>query len=224
MLRWMLLPLAVLRTWRVVLLPLLVLTTAVLSAVSLGRALPAQSFQLEPGECTQPCWQGFATGVTSAAEVLAEVEDAKRADPDSLTIRQHSLVTDRLTVEWETRTAPVYRVNMRFEADVLDRIDLFPREALPLGELFALFGTPTHVVCQEGVQFLTAQLYFLDGQISVWANLARHDRGPVEWQISPDMQVTRITYGGLPVALRDVPPAAFPWRGFVRVNDKGVCF
>lgn len=224
MLRWMMLPLAVLRTWRLVMLPLIVFTVAVVSAVSIGRALPAQSFQLESGDCEQPCWQGFVTGTTTAEDALAELEGAKRADPDTLVVSRSSLIRDRLTVEWMTRATPTYRVNMRFEADILQRIDLFPRDALPLGELFSLFGTPSHVVCQEGVQFLTTQLYFLDGEITVWANLARHVRGQVEWQISPDMQVTRITYGGQPVALRDVPPVAFPWRGFVRVNDKGVCF
>lgn len=222
--RWVLLPLAVLQPFRIAGLPVVLLTLAVLGAVGIGGLWPSPALQLVAEDCPQPCWQGFVPGESLREDVVAAIEGQKLANPDTLVMSVASPVSQRVRLEWETRSRPVFDVQMRFTRDVLDRIELYPQDDLQLRELLGVFGSPSHVVCQNGFQVLTVQLYFSDGALAVWASQARRDQAAGDWQVSPEMQVTRLDYAVLPEPVRGLPPAAFPWRGFVRANDKGLCF
>ncbi|GAB4570840.1 MAG: hypothetical protein Kow0077_05960 [Anaerolineae bacterium] len=222
--RWFGFPLVVLYPARSGLVVLAVMTGLLLSGIGLGRAIPAPTFQLETGGCPQPCWQGFQLGDSEALDVLVAIQEGKLAEPETLVVSRPNSISQRMLIEWQTRAMPAYNVQMRFTRNILERIDLYPQEPVLLRDVLGIWGAPSHVICQNGFQFLTVQLYFFEGAVTVWAALPRRDRIMGEWQVSPSMEVTRITFAQMPQAMRGFPPAAFPWGGFVRANEKGVCY
>jgi hypothetical protein len=223
--RWLLFPLAVFRANLLVLATLVALTVAVFAFAGMGRALSdaAPSSPLDSGDCAYPCWQGFQPGVTGYAEALGRIQGVKLASADSLVLIRSGGATWRQSVEWLTRTSPVYEVHMRFTRDLLDRIDLYPRDPVRLETIFGAFGAPSHAFCQLGLRYFSVQLYFYGGSVEVWAMIDPVDHaGP--WQIGGDLQVTRVSFqADLRDTLNIGPIPAYPWEGFVRANVQGLC-
>ena len=228
-----------------ILLPLLGLVLSVLILLSglVGRALSSPDSHLDPGDCPQPCWMGLQPGLTSERQALELIRKgglAIGALPDSAELARLSSYT------WQTRFIPRYTVTMRFSNGVLDRLDLFPQEALRLEAAFTMLGPPSHArLCRFGSAFSTtlfSSLFFADGLIEVQAQralqtasgasppqtqnwLLRPLRDPgQDWQVSPTSEVTRLTYRARLLDLGGLGPmGALPWAGFGRVQDMGYC-
>jgi hypothetical protein len=222
--RWTIFPALVMRARWAAALPLLALTLAVVLAVGIGERTASARLQSDPESCPQPCWRGFRPGETAQAEALAMIEAVKMADMETVAAASPGDSSWRQVVEWETRSTPVYEVHMRFTHDLLDRIDLYPRETVRLADVFSVMGAPSHVVCQLGFRYFSTQLYFYDGAVEVWA-VAPPGGRESPWQIGPDMLVSRIAYsrGIIDVVGVAEPIGAMPWEGFVRANEKGYC-
>ena len=225
--------------------PLLGLSLSVLIVLSglAGRILDVPVVRLDPGDCPQPCWMGLRPGVTTenqALELIRKGELAIGVLPDSAELARLSNYT------WQTSFIPRYTVTMRFANGVLDRLDLFPQDALRLEAVFTALGPPSHArLCRFGNAFsstLFSSLFFAEGLIEVQAQRAlRPTPGAItpeaqnwflrplrdpgqDWQVSPDSVVTRLTYRAGLLDLAGLGPmGALPWSGFDRVQEMGYC-
>ena len=240
---WLLFPTLLLRGG--ILLPLLGLSLSVLIVLSglAGRVLDAPEYTSITGDCPQPCWMGLRPGFTTENEALELIRKEGLAIgvlPDSVELARLSNYT------WQTSFTPRYTVTIRFANGVLDRLDLFPQDALRLEAVFTALGPPSHArLCRFGTAFsstLFSSLFFAEGLIEVQAQRALQSTpGAItpeaqnwflrplrtsgqDWQVSPDSTVTRLTYRAGLLDLAGLGPmGALPWAGFGRVQEMGYC-
>jgi hypothetical protein len=235
---WLLFPVLVLHPVQGLLAAVLPLAFLILTSAAVGRALPASTASLEAVDCPQPCWQGIRPGAMTEAEVLALLEQGALAVPGTVVNKTPESFHLTSALEWQSRSLPVYDVQMRFSSGRLVRMVLFPRDMLLLEDVFSAFGPPTHApLCQVNSfspvgSYVT--LYFFGGAVEVqaarlWETLPSSGyplfSSPgryhtVDWQVSPAMRVIRITYHADVLDIVNLGPLAAPWRGFGSVGGR----
>ncbi len=202
------------------------LTLSILFTGHIGQGMPVLPTYLETPACPQPCWHDLRPGISTLQEVFETVDSSLLTAPDSL----EPLVGrdfSNPSVRWETRFFPSYDVQARFRGDLLTRLDLYVDGLLLLGDVFAVFGEPSHAVLCPRVatgfnyrRAVSATLYFLQGSVEVWAFTPDSD----DWQIKHDMRIARITYHTLPPDAETwVPLTVARWHGFGRTGYSGPC-
>lgn len=221
-------PLAVLFQWQPWLSVITIgpLTLLILLAGWLGQGLPALPTYLEAPACSQPCWHDLHPGVSTLEDVLQTVDGSLLTAPESLQEQAGRGFTSP-GVSWETRYFPSYDVQARFRGDLLVRLDLYVDGLVLLGDLFAVFGEPSHaMLCPQIATSLnyrravSATLYFGQGTVEV----AAFDPDSGDWLIEPGMRVARITYHTLfSDSETRVPSTVARWHGFGRTGYSGPC-
>jgi hypothetical protein len=174
---------------------------------SLNR--PPALVMLDPGSCVQPCWHDIRLGQTT----LEETEAILRAD-------QRFSINGSLgkTLCWMTTPElPWNGCARRWQniagSAVEDMALYLPDNAVQLGDLFTLFGTPVNArLCRisgYSSRIVAAQLSFGDN-IEV---MAYSPQFPLRWQFDPGMSVIQIFY--LTADSPRLNSNNSGWRGFI---------
>jgi hypothetical protein len=155
---------------------------------------PLPETYLDPGDCSQPCWQGIQPGTGLE--------------------RYFFSVLDRVNL--------LYSGTTRANGDVLTEFELTMRGDILLADVFAAMGLPSHATLQyvagttgtapnQRQLLVGGTLYFGDGLVQV--DVVREDE---EWLFSPDMIVRRIRYFAPNPEGSAVPIGTPDWHGFGR--------
>jgi hypothetical protein len=163
----------------------------VAGAQAVGRSHDAPPTYLDPGDCSQPCWQGMRPG-----EVTAE------------TLHQYVNLIGRFEMSWSDGND-----EGRMNDGVARRFWLYPQNALTFGDVIRVLGPPEVTHClrvrptEHGLT-AAAEVHYAGGTIQM---VVENDRGV---HMSPDMRVTVVKYIVSYWALVDHDPHVIPWRGF----------
>jgi hypothetical protein len=133
---------------------ILLLATALFSltiwasgVVGQAQPTPKNVLRLHLTDCAPPCWANITPGVTSMSEVKARIATLF---PDF-----NSVATDDSFMAWRLAASKAYTtsINVTFRGGVAATISIgtgTPSDEMPsLGELGAIFGTPTCITVDE---------------------------------------------------------------------------
>lgn len=169
-----------------------VVLTATRSIAQNTQSLPET--YLDPGDCSQPCWQGIQPGTGLE--------------------RYFFSVLERINLRYSGTT--------RSNGEILTEFELTMRGDIVLADVFAAMGQPSHATLQyvagttganptERQLLVGGTLYFGNGLVQV--DVVREDQ---EWLFSGDMVVRRIRYFAPNPEGSAVPIGTPHWHGFGR--------